>query len=86
MVLNHSYGLSPLVQMYFDPQAGTDGAPSADNPWYNQSCPHPPYCWGYDFNHESIYTKEFVDRVNAYWLTEYKVDGFRFDFTKGFTQ
>lgn len=85
MVLNHSYGLSPLVQMYFDPQAGTDGAPSADNPWYNQSCPHPPYCWGYDFNHESIYTKEFVDRVNAYWLTEYKVDGFRFDFTKGFT-
>jgi hypothetical protein len=23
--------------------------------------------------------------VNKYWLTEYKVDGFRFDFTKGFT-
>jgi len=23
--------------------------------------------------------------INAYWLTEYKVDGFRFDFTKGFT-
>ncbi len=85
MVLNHSYGLSPLVQMYFDAQSGTDGAPSADNPWYNQSCPHPPYCWGYDFNHESDYTKEFIDRVNAYWLTEYNVDGFRFDFTKGFT-
>jgi len=29
--------------------------------------------------------QQLVDRVNAYWLTEYKIDGFRFDFTKGFT-
>ena len=26
-----------------------------------------------------------MDRVNAHWLTEYQVDGYRFDFTKGFT-
>lgn len=26
-----------------------------------------------------------VDRVNKYWLEEYNFDGFRFDFTKGFT-
>jgi len=26
-----------------------------------------------------------MDSVVTYWLTEYKVDGFRFDFTKGFT-
>ena len=40
---------------------------------------------GNDFNHESQATKDFVDRVTKYWMTEYKVDGFRFDFTKGFT-
>lgn len=85
MVLNHTFGLSPMVQMYFDPNAGEWGLPTADNPWYNETCPHPPWCWGYDFNHESIHTKNFIDRVAKYWLTEFKVDGFRFDFTKGFT-
>lgn len=85
MVLNHSYGLSPLLQMYFDAEAGTNGQPSAENPWYNETCPHEPWCWGYDFNHQSIFTQAFVDSVNHYWLEEFKVDGFRFDFTKGFT-
>jgi hypothetical protein len=85
MVLNHSFGQSPLVQMYFDAQAGPYGNPSPDNPWYNEVCPHPPWCWGYDFDHESPYTREFVDRVNRFWLEEFRIDGFRFDFTKGFT-
>jgi 1,4-alpha-glucan branching enzyme len=31
MVLNHSYGQSPFVQMYMDNWTIT-----ADNPWYNQ--------------------------------------------------
>ncbi len=82
MVLNHSYSQSPLVQLYFDDETGQ---PSAESPWYNAECPHEPWCWGYDFNHESQATKDFVHRVNRYWLNEYKVDGFRFDFTKGFT-
>ncbi len=85
MVLNHSFGQSPLVQMYSTSDGTSLGEPTADNPWYNTSCPHPPYCWGYDFNHESPETQMFVDSVLTYWLTEYKVDGFRFDFTKGFT-
>ena len=85
MVLNHSYGLSPMVRMYFDPDAGEYGQPTAVNPWYNETCPHPPYCWGFDFDHEAKVTQEFVDSVNRYWLEEYNVDGFRFDFTKGFT-
>lgn len=82
MVLNHSYGLNPQVQMYWD---GANNRPAADNPWFNQQSPNPVYSWGYDYNHESAYTQAFVDSVNSYWLTEYKVDGFRFDFTKGFT-
>jgi hypothetical protein len=80
MVLNHSYGQSPLVRMYFDGEK-----PTAENPWYNVQSPNTSYSWGYDFNHESIYTKEFVDSVNRFWLQRYNVDGFRFDFTKGFT-
>lgn len=85
MVLNHSYGQSPLVRMYFDPNAGEYGQPTAENLWYNEYSPNSSYSWGFDFNHESDYTKAFVDSVNSYWLTYYKVDGFRFDFTKGFT-
>jgi len=80
MVLNHSYNQSPLVQMYAE-----NGNPTSENPWYNEECPHPPYCWGNDFDHESSYTEAFTDTVNSYWLTEYNIDGFRFDFTKGFT-
>jgi glycosidase len=85
IVLNHSYGQSPLVQMYFDPTAGEYGQPTPENPWYNETSPNQSYSWGFDFNHESDDTKRFVDRVNRYWLEEYKFDGFRFDFTKGFT-
>lgn len=82
MVLNHSYGESPLVQMYLD-----GSKPAANNPWYNVShnMQNPDAQWGYDFNHESPYTQELVDLILEYWITEFKVDGFRFDFTKGFT-
>ncbi len=34
---------------------------------------------------KALIPKAFVDRVNRYWMSEYKFDGFRFDFTKGFT-
>lgn len=85
MVLNHSYGQSPMVRMYFDPNAGDYGQPTSQNPWYNEQSPNSTYSWGFDFDHESIYTKEFVDSVNSFWLRNYRVDGFRFDFTKGFT-
>jgi len=82
VVLNHSYGQSPFVRMYFD---DANDQPTAQNPWYNQTSPNTSYSWGYDFDHESDYTKALVDSVNSFWLSEYKVDGFRFDFTKGFT-
>ncbi|HGY57118.1 MAG TPA: T9SS type A sorting domain-containing protein [Caldithrix abyssi] len=82
MVLNHSYGQSPFVRLYNE---GEYGQPTAENPWYNVESPNPTYSWGYDFNHESPATQKLVDRINRFWLTEYKVDGFRFDFTKGFT-
>ncbi len=85
IVLNHSFNLSPMVQMYFDPDAGSWGKPSPDNPWYLEDCPHEPWCWGNTFDQESPYTKEFFKRVVQYWIEEFRIDGYRFDFTKGFT-
>ncbi|MCD6347943.1 MAG: T9SS type A sorting domain-containing protein [Bacteroidales bacterium] len=82
MVLNHAYGECPLVRMYWDAE---NGRPAANNPWFNQSSPNPVFSWGYDFNHESEATKSFVDSVSSFWLSEFRIDGFRFDFTKGFT-
>jgi len=85
MVLNHCFGQSPFVQLYLD-HYGTDQIyMKVPNPWFNAQSPNQVYKWGADFNHESISTQQLVDRINAYWLTEYKIDGFRFDFTKGFT-
>ncbi|NCA84275.1 MAG: T9SS type A sorting domain-containing protein [Clostridia bacterium] len=82
MVLNHSFGTSPMVMLYWDEQ---NNRPAADNPWYNQVPKHD-FNVGFDFNHESQQTRQFVKRVNDFWLTEYRVDGFRFDLSKGFTQ
>ena len=80
IVTNHAFGLCPLVQMYFE-----GDKPSVDNPWFNPQAVHP-LSVGYDFNHESPYTRQFIKDVLTHWLTQYKVDGFRFDLSKGLTQ
>lgn len=82
MVFNHAYGTNAMVLMYWDSE---NNRPAANNPWFNTISPNPVFHWGYDFNHESQATKDFMDRANKYWMEEYKIDGFRFDFTKGFT-
>lgn len=85
MVLNHCFGQSPFVQLYLD-YYGTDQIyMKLPNPWFNAQSPNPSYKWGADFNHESPSTQQLVDSVTSYWMTQYKIDGFRFDFTKGFT-
>lgn len=82
MVLNHSFGSSPMVQLYWNAAAQK---PAANSPWFNVNPTHP-YNVGYDFNHESDATKYFVKNVLKFWMQEYKIDGFRFDLSKGFTQ
>jgi glycosidase len=82
LVLNHTNNINPLVKMYFN---SADNKPAADNPWYNVNTPHFYSFGGSDFNHESIAAQAFVDSICHYWISEFKVDGFRFDFTKGFT-
>lgn len=82
IALNHSFGLSPMVQLYWD---GANNRPAADNPWFNPVAKHA-FNVGFDMNHESAATNYFFSRVVEHWLKEYKIDGFRFDLSKGFTQ
>ncbi|MBK8943837.1 MAG: T9SS type A sorting domain-containing protein [Ignavibacteriae bacterium] len=82
IVLNHMYGRSSFVRLY---SSGDYGPVTSENPWFNIASPNPVFSWGYDLNHEKIETQNLVDRVTKYWLNEFKFDGFRFDFTKGFT-
>ncbi len=82
MVLNHSFGQSPMVQMYWD---AANNRPAVNSPWFN-TVPKHAYNVGYDINHETGATADFVNRVITHWLTNYKIDGFRWDLSKGFTQ
>ncbi len=82
IVLNHAYGLSPYARLWWDE---FDNKPSNQNPYLNKEATHP-FSVGYDFNHDSPYTRQFVDTVLAHWVKEYHIDGFRFDLSKGFTQ
>src|SRR5688572_11309801 len=82
MVLNHATGLCPLAALYWN---NATNQPAANNPWFNVAATHP-YNVFNDFNHESLATRYFTSRVVEYWLQEYKLDGFRWDLSKGFTQ
>jgi 1,4-alpha-glucan branching enzyme len=85
IALNHSFGQNPMVRMYFDASVGQYGQPTASNPWFNPTPKHD-FNVGYDFNHESLQTKNFTKRVLANWMQNYHIDGYRFDLSKGFTQ
>jgi glycosidase len=82
IALNHIDNPSPLARLYWD---SANNRPAANNPWLNPVPKHPFNVFN-DFNHESLATQYYVDRVNKYWLNEFKIDGFRFDLSKGFTQ
>lgn len=82
IALNHTTGANPLAALYWN---SATNQPANNNPWLNVSATHP-YNVFNDFNHESLATRYFSSRVMEYWLQEYKLDGFRFDLSKGFTQ
>ncbi|MBL0745610.1 alpha-amylase family glycosyl hydrolase [Chryseolinea lacunae] len=82
MVLNHQDLPNAYVMMDFD---FTGMKPNPTNKWFNVTATHP-FSVFFDMNHESVYTQHYVDTVNYHWLNEYKIDGFRYDLSKGFTQ
>ncbi len=100
IALNHAFGRNPLVRMWMDDPDGDGwGGPSSDNPYFNQVPKHS-YNVGSDFSHTeeepnnpantndttNPITNDYVKRVVKHWITEFKIDGFRWDLTKGFTQ
>jgi 1,4-alpha-glucan branching enzyme len=86
LAINHAFGRAPGVRMWMDDPDGNGwGDPSSENPYFNEEPKHS-YNVGSDFNHQSTMTKNFTKRVIKHWIEEYKIDGFRWDLTKGFTQ
>ncbi|ABQ04440.1 alpha-amylase family glycosyl hydrolase [Flavobacterium johnsoniae] len=86
VALNHAFGRNPMVRMWMnDPDGDGFGSPTAENPYFNTVAKHT-FSVGEDFNHQSTRTQYYVERVIKQWIQEYKIDGFRWDLTKGFTQ
>ena len=72
IVFNHTPGLHPWYQMY---EAGA-------SPFYNAVAPHD-YSVYEDIKQEYPLVEQHWVDVLTFWLTTYKVDGFRFDLVKG---
>lgn len=82
VVYNHATGNNPFAKLYWNSEQNKT---ASNNPYFNIDAPHP-YSVFHDFNHDSPLVKKFVKRNLQFLLEEYKIDGFRFDLTKGFTQ
>jgi 1,4-alpha-glucan branching enzyme len=90
IALNHVFGRSPLTRMWMlDTNGdGWDNGVSAENPYANVNATHS-YSVGTDldhFNEPNNLTHTYVQRTIEQWMNEFKIDGFRWDLTKGFTQ
>ena len=82
VVYNHATGNHTWAKMWWD---SASNCTSDNNPWFNKVAKHE-FNVFHDMNHENPMVKEMVKGSLEYLLTEYDVDGFRFDLTKGFTQ
>ena len=80
VVYNHATGAHPYAALYWD-----DGANNVteSNPWFFVNATHP-YNVYHQWDHSNPMFREYVKKNLEYLIKEYKVDGFRFDLTKGF--
>ncbi len=81
IAFNHATGQSPLAAMWWN---GTANQTAANNPYFYETAQHP-FNVFHDFNHNVEPTKYHTARFIRHWLTEYRIDGFRWDLSKGFT-
>ncbi|MFT3846016.1 MAG: alpha-amylase family glycosyl hydrolase [Lacibacter sp.] len=81
IAFNHATGQSPLAMMWWN---STSSQPAANSPYFYETAQHPFNVFN-DFNHNTAATKYHTARFIRHWLTEYKIDGFRWDLSKGFT-
>lgn len=76
MVFNHATGNNPMNKLY------PYGSELSKNPWFNVNAPHSDNVYE-DWNHGFAPAHEMFIRALQYWLTEYKVDGYRLDLSHG---
>jgi len=78
VVYNHAHDNSPLIRTF-----GTSRAASFEtgNPLLG---PGHAYNVFFHLNHDHPYIQYWLDRMNRYWLETFRLDGFRFDLSKGF--
>ncbi|MGC4023527.1 MAG: alpha-amylase family glycosyl hydrolase [Cyclobacteriaceae bacterium] len=82
LVMNHQDLPNSYAMLDYD---FVKNQPKASNKWFNVTAPHP-YSVFNDLNHASTYTRKYLDTINYYWINEFKIDGYRYDLSKGFTQ
>lgn len=80
VVYNHATGAHPYAALYWD-----GDKTASNNPWFNRDATHP-YNVYHQWNHSNPMVREHVKRNLEFLIKEYKIDGFRFDLSKGFTQ
>jgi pullulanase/glycogen debranching enzyme len=85
VALNHAFGRNPMVRMWMNDPDG-DGWDLLQLKVLILIQLQHSYNVGEDFNHQLPGTQNYVKRVIKQWIEEYKIDGFRWDLTKGFTQ
>lgn len=85
VVYNHATGQNPYYRMWNNCGGCYQGQATGNNPFFNVTDPNTTFQFFNDIDHQSVATQHYIDRLNQYWLEEYNIDGFRFDFTKGFT-
>ncbi len=82
MVFNHATGNNPMNKLYPYTSSTASKTELRLNPWFNVSAPHSDNVFE-DWNHGFAPTRDHFTRVLKYWLTEYKIDGYRMDLSHG---
>ena len=77
MVFNHTKGMNPMAKLY---PYGND---LQYNPWFSTNPPEGDNGYGEEWNHDFGPAHEMFTRAFAYWLKEYKIDGYRLDLRHG---
>lgn len=81
VVYNHATNQSPLVRLY---NSGGYSDPLPGNPYFNSPIPDLFVFFPADFDHTNPLTQLWLDKANRFWVDEYHVDGYRFDYSGGF--
>jgi 1,4-alpha-glucan branching enzyme len=84
----HQHGIAVILDVVFA-HTSQDHAfnklyPYDYSPWYGDNDMSEPNQFGFPkFDHMRPATKDFVRDVQNYWINEYHIDGFRYDYTRG---